>query len=82
MDMATIGWVVLGWFTIAFVASLGLGKVLRQSHVTDDNLAVAASKRKVMRYMRVRSAKLACAQPSADTARANDSGRQSVKAAG
>jgi hypothetical protein len=82
MDMATVGWVVLGWFAAAFIVSLGLGRVLRQIHVTDDDLVVAASKRKGMRFMRAHGAKPAvvCAKP--DTARVRETGKHAIKAAG
>ena len=75
MDMATVGWVVLGWFAAAFIVSLGLGRVLRQIHVTDDDLVVAASKRKGMRFMRAHGAK-------PDTARVRETGKHAIKAAG
>lgn len=81
MDMATIGWILLGWFAIAFIASLGLGRVLHQVHVTDDNLAVAASKRKVMRYMRVRGVKPVAARAKPDTAQVPETGKRAIKAA-
>ncbi len=82
MDMAMVGWIVLGWFAVAFIASLGLGRVLHQAHVTEDNLAVAASKRKVMRYMRVRGAKLVIARAKPDTAQVHETGKRAVRAAG
>ena len=55
MDMGTVGWVVLGWFAVALVLSLALGGFLRKVNETpdEDDLA-AASRQKVMRYMRGR----------------------------
>ena len=54
--METIGWIVIGWFAAAFLLSLALGGFLRKVGVTpgEDDLVVAASKQKVMRYMRGR----------------------------
>jgi len=56
MDMGTVGWVVLGWFAVALVLSLALGGFLRKVNETpgEDDLAIAASRQKVMRYMRGR----------------------------
>jgi len=56
MDLATVGWIVLGWFTAALVLSLVLGGFLRKVGETpnEDDLVVAASKQQVMRFMRGR----------------------------
>lgn len=56
MDMGTVGWIALGWFTIALVLSLALGGFLHKVNETpdEDDLAIAASRQKVMRYMRGR----------------------------
>jgi hypothetical protein len=56
MDLATVGWIALGWFAVALVLSLALGGFLRKVNTTVDQegLAVAASRQKVMRYMRGR----------------------------
>jgi hypothetical protein len=56
MDMETVGWLVLGWFTVALVISLVLGGFLRKVNTTlnQDDLDVVASRQKVMRYMRGR----------------------------
>jgi len=54
MDMATIGWIALGWFVSAVVLSLAIGSFIRKVNETpgEDDLAFAVSKKKVMRYMR------------------------------
>jgi hypothetical protein len=56
MDMGTVGWIALGWFATALVISLALGGFLRKvNEATDEeDLAIAASRQKVMRYMRGR----------------------------
>ena len=82
MDMATVGWIVLGWFAAAFIVSLALGGILRQAHVTDDDLVMAASKRKVMRYMRVPCAKPVIARAKSSTPQVRESGKRTVRATG
>lgn len=82
MDMATVGWIVLGWFAVAFVMSLALGGVLRQAHVTNDDLVAAASKRKVMRYMRVTCAKPAAVRAKPSSPQVHVTGKRAIKAAG
>ena len=54
MDMGTVGWIALGWFATALVLSLALGGFLRKVSETpgEEDLAIAASRQKVMRYMR------------------------------
>lgn len=54
MNMETIGWIIFGWFAFALVVSIALGSFLGQvnSPLDEDDLASAASKRKVMRFMR------------------------------
>jgi len=56
MDVGTVGWIALGWFSAAFVISLVLGGFLRKVNETpgEEELAAAASKQMVMRYMRSR----------------------------
>lgn len=81
MEMATVGWVAIGWFAVALIVSLGLGRILRQANVTDDDLAMAASKRKVMRYMRVRGAKPVIAANTV-AVKTRATGKHAVKASG
>ena len=54
MDVGIVGWIVLGWFAVALVLSLALGGFLRKVNETpgEEDLAVAASRQQVMRYMR------------------------------
>jgi hypothetical protein len=54
MDLGIVGWIVLGWFAVALVLSLALGGFLRKVNETpgENDLAVAVSKQKVMRFMR------------------------------
>jgi len=82
MDMATVGWIVLGWFAVALVVSLALGGVLRQAHITDDDLVEAASKRKVMRYMRVPGTKPVIAHSEPSAPQIHGTGKRTVRAAG
>jgi len=82
MDMATVGWIAMGWLAVAFIVSLALGGILRQAHVTDDDLVVAASKRKVMRYMRVPGAKPVIARTKPNTPQVRETGKRTVRATG
>lgn len=82
MDMVMVGWIVTGWFAVALIVSLALGGVLRQAHVTDDDLVVAASKRKVMRYMRVSGAKPVIARTKPNTPQVHETGKRAVRATG
>jgi len=54
MDMGTVGWIALGWFAVALALSLALGGFLRKVNETpgEEDFAVAASRQKVMRFMR------------------------------
>ena len=54
MDVGTVGWIALGWFAVALVLSLALGGFLRKVSETpgENDLAVVASRQKVMRFMR------------------------------
>ena len=82
MDMAMVGWIVTGWFAVAVIVSLALGGILRQAHVGDDDLVVAASKRKVMRYMRVSGAKPVIARTKPNTPQVHETGKRTVRATG
>ena len=82
MDMVMVGWIVTGWFAVALIVSLALGGVLRQAHVTDDDLVVAASKRKVMRYMRVSGAKPVIVRTKPNTPQVHETGKRAVRATG
>lgn len=59
MNMEMVGWIVLGWFVVALVVSIVLGGFLSQSKATRDEVdfATAASKSKVMRFMRIPAAR-------------------------
>ena len=78
MDMATVGWIALGWFSIALVLSLALGGFLHKVNVApdEDDLAIAASRQKVMRYMRGR--KPAIARSDAVAPRIRELGRRTT----
>ena len=54
MDLGIVGWIALGWFAVALVLSLALGGFLRKVNETpgENDLAVVASRQKVMRFMR------------------------------
>ncbi len=56
MGMETVGWIALGWFAVALVVSLILGNFLRKvsEAPAEDEFALAASRQKVMRYLRGR----------------------------
>ena len=82
MDMVMVGWIVTGWFAVAVVVSLALGGILRQAHVGDDDLVAAASKRKVMRYMRVSGAKPVIARTKPNTPQVHETGKRAVRATG
>lgn len=59
MDMGTIGWFVIAWCGVALVVSMALGAFLSQVDATmgETDLATAAERRKVMRFMRTSAAK-------------------------
>jgi hypothetical protein len=71
MDMETVGWITLGWFAVALVVSLALGIFLRKVNETpgEEDFAIAASKRQVMRYMRGKKLTVACSNTMAPRAR-------------
>lgn len=54
MDMEMVGWIAIGWFTVALVVSIALGGFLSQINASpdEDDLASAMAKRKGMRFMR------------------------------
>ncbi len=78
MDMGTVGWIALGWFAVALVLSLALGGFLRKVNETpgEDDLAVAASRQKVMRYMR--GSKPTNARASTMTPRVREQGKRAT----
>ena len=67
MDLGTVGWLVLGWFTVALIISFALGGFLRQTSVNmgETDLAEGITKSKVVRYMRGRKPKVALASTTA-----------------
>jgi hypothetical protein len=78
MDLATVGWIALGWFSVALVLSLVLGGFLRKVNETlgEEDLAVAASRQKAMRFMRGR--KPANARGNAATLRGREMGKRAT----
>jgi len=56
MDLATVGWIVLGWFTVALVLSLVLGGFLHKADMagSEEEYAMDASKQQAMRFIRGR----------------------------
>jgi hypothetical protein len=78
MGMGTVGWIALGWFSAALVISLALGGFLRKASETpgEEDIAAAASKQKVMRYMRGR--KNADTQASTVAPRLRESGKRAT----
>lgn len=78
MDVGTIGWIALGWFAVALVISLALGGFLRKVNETpgEEDLTVAASRQKVMRYMRGR--KPANARANAVAPRVRELGKRTT----
>ena len=57
--MEIIGWIVLGWFAVAFIVSYVFGGFLRHAgaSVTEEDLAESISTQQVLRYMRTRKPK-------------------------
>lgn len=78
MDMGTVGWIALGWFTAALVMSVALGGFLRKASKTpdEDSFAVAASNQEVMRYMR--SQKSTNARANTVTPRVREMGKRAT----
>lgn len=78
MDVGTIGWIALGWFAVALAISLILGNFLRKVSETpgEDEFALAASRQKVMRYMRGR--KLTIARANAVAPRVRELGKRTT----
>jgi hypothetical protein len=57
MDMVTVGWIAVGWFTLAVLVSLVLGSIFRQVNATPPNeadVAVVAERQKVV-HLRYRN---------------------------
>jgi hypothetical protein len=57
MDMVTVGWIAVGWFTLAVLVSLVLGSIFRQVNATPLNeadVAVVAERQKVV-HLRYRN---------------------------
>jgi hypothetical protein len=77
MDLATVGWIVLGWFAVALALSLVLGVFLHKADVArgDEELVVAAPKQQAMRFMRGR--KLANVRESTGFPRVRELGKRS-----
>ena len=78
MGMETAGWIALGWFAVALVTSLILGGFLRKVSEApgEDEFATAASRQKVMRYMRNR--KLANVRANVAAPRVREQGKRST----
>lgn len=78
MGMETVGWIALGWFAVALVVSLILGNFLRKVSESpgEDEFALAASRQKVMRYMRGR--KLTIAHANASAPRVREPGKRTT----
>ena len=78
MDLGIVGWIALGWFAVALVLSLALGGFLRKVNETpgENDLAVAVSKQKVMRFMR--DLKPATVRCNAVTSRVRELGRRAT----
>ena len=65
MSMETLGWIVGGWFVVAFIISLAVGGFMRAVNegADDSELAQMASQRRVVRYLRGRKADAASQAP-------------------
>ena len=51
MDLVTVGWIAVGWFTLAVLVSLVLGSIFRQVNapLNEADVAVVAESQKVVR---------------------------------
>ena len=51
MDLVTVGWIAVGWFTLSVLASLVLGSIFRQVNapLNEADVAVVAESQKVVR---------------------------------
>lgn len=56
MDLATIGWIVMGWVIVSMAVALVVGRVFRHTTVDVDerNLHAVLTRRRVLRYLRDR----------------------------
>jgi hypothetical protein len=56
MDMVTVGWIAVGWFTLAVLVSLVLGGIFRQVNapLNEADVAVVAERQKVV-HLRYRN---------------------------
>lgn len=56
MDMVTVGWIAVGWFTLAMLVSLVLGSIFRQVNapLNEADVAVVAERQKVV-HLRYRN---------------------------
>jgi len=71
MDMGTVGWIVLGWFSVALVLSLVLGGFLRKVNeaLGEEDIAASTSRQKGMRFMRSHNSRIACGKATASRVR-------------
>ena len=76
MDMGTVGWFALGWLTVALVLSVALGGFLRKVNESpgEDDLALAASRQKGLRFLRGRNS--AVGRTTATAPRTRDTGKR------
>ena len=56
MDLVTVGWIAVGWFTLAVLVSLVLGSIFRQVNapLNEADVAVVAERHKVV-HLRYRN---------------------------
>jgi len=56
MDLVTVGWIAVGWFTLAVLVSLVLGSIFRQVNapLNEADVAVVAERQKVV-HLRYRN---------------------------
>ena len=56
MDMVTVGWIAVGWFTLAVLVSFVLGSIFRQVNTPQNeaDVAVVAESQKVV-HLRYRN---------------------------
>lgn len=56
MDLVTVGWIAVGWFTLSVLASLVLGSIFRQVNapLNEAEVSVVAERQKVV-HLRYRN---------------------------
>lgn len=76
MEMATLGWILAGWFAVSIVVSLFLGRFLREvnAEAGESDLNQVLSRRQVVRFMRGRKPAVAAVRPAVQSGKIRRSG--------